>query len=57
MLRGAIIAVPVANLLAHQFATRVAPHYAAREGVVRFGVEAGIGRDSRNSHSRQRCDK
>jgi uncharacterized protein len=32
-LRGAVIAVPLANLLAHQFATRVAPHYAAREGV------------------------
>jgi predicted deacylase len=32
-LKGALIAVPLANLLAHQFATRVAPHYAAREGV------------------------
>jgi uncharacterized protein len=32
-LKGAVIAVPLANLLAHQFATRVAPHYAAREGV------------------------
>ncbi|HEY7142574.1 MAG TPA: succinylglutamate desuccinylase/aspartoacylase family protein [Methylomirabilota bacterium] len=32
-LRGAVIAVPLANMLAHQFATRVAPHYAAREGV------------------------
>ena len=32
-LRGAVIAVPVANILAHQSATRVAPHYAAREGV------------------------
>jgi uncharacterized protein len=32
-LKGAIVAVPLANLLAHQFATRVAPHYAAREGV------------------------
>src|SRR5258706_6729776 len=32
-LRGAVIAVPIASLLAHQFATRVAPHYAAREGV------------------------
>jgi uncharacterized protein len=32
-LEGAIIAVPLANLLAHQAATRVAPHYAAREGV------------------------
>jgi predicted deacylase len=32
-LHGAIIAVPLANLLAHQVATRVAPHYAAREGV------------------------
>lgn len=32
-LKGAIIAVPLANLLAHQMATRVAPHYAAREGV------------------------
>jgi predicted deacylase len=32
-LTGAVIAVPLANLLAHQFATRVAPHYAAREGV------------------------
>jgi predicted deacylase len=32
-LGGAVIAVPLANLLAHQFAMRVAPHYAAREGV------------------------
>ena len=32
-LAGAVIAVPLANLLAHQFATRIAPHYAAREGV------------------------
>ncbi|HSC24302.1 MAG TPA: succinylglutamate desuccinylase/aspartoacylase family protein [Casimicrobiaceae bacterium] len=36
-LRGAIVAVPLANLLAHQFATRVAPHYAAREGVAFAG--------------------
>lgn len=36
-LRGAIIAVPVANLLAHHFATRVPPHYAAREGVAFAG--------------------
>jgi len=36
-LNGAVIAVPVANLLAHQFATRVAPHYAAREGVAFAG--------------------
>jgi len=36
-LRGAIIAVPLANLLAHQAATRVAPHYAAREGVAFAG--------------------
>jgi predicted deacylase len=32
-LSGALIAVPVANVLSHHFATRVAPHYAAREGV------------------------
>ncbi len=32
-IRGAVIAVPLANMLAHQFASRVAPHYAAREGV------------------------
>jgi predicted deacylase len=32
-LRGAVVAVPIANLLAHQAATRVPPHYAAREGV------------------------
>ena len=31
------IAVPIANLLAHQFATRVPPHYAAREGVAFAG--------------------
>lgn len=37
LLRGALIAVPLANLLAHQFATRVAPHYAAREGVAFAG--------------------
>jgi predicted deacylase len=36
-LKGAIIAVPLANLLAHQFATRVAPHYASREGVAFAG--------------------
>lgn len=36
-LRGAIVAVPVANLLAHQFATRVPPPYAAREGVAFAG--------------------
>jgi uncharacterized protein len=36
-LKGAIIAVPLANLLAHQFATRVPPHYAAREGVAFAG--------------------
>lgn len=35
-LAGAIVIVPVANLLAHQFATRIAPHYASREGVA-FG--------------------
>ena len=34
---GAVIAVPIANLLAHQFATRVPPHYAAREGVAFAG--------------------
>jgi predicted deacylase len=32
-LKGAVIAVPLANLLAHQAANRVSPHYAAREGV------------------------
>ena len=32
-LRGAVIAVPLANMLAHQFASRIPPHYAAREGV------------------------
>jgi predicted deacylase len=32
-LRGAIVAVPVANVLAHQAACRVSPQYAAREGV------------------------
>jgi len=32
-LKGAIIAVPVANVLAHQAACRVSPQYAAREGV------------------------
>ena len=36
-LRGAIVAVPIANLLAHQVATRVPPHYAAREGVAFAG--------------------
>ncbi|MEP7206050.1 MAG: succinylglutamate desuccinylase/aspartoacylase family protein [Casimicrobiaceae bacterium] len=36
-LKGAILAVPLANLLAHQFATRVAPHYAAREGIAFAG--------------------
>ena len=36
-LAGAVIAVPLANLIAHQFATRVAPHYAAREGVAFAG--------------------
>ncbi len=36
-LKGAVVAVPVANMLAHQFATRVAPHYAAREGVAFAG--------------------
>jgi predicted deacylase len=36
-LAGAVIAVPLANLMAHQFATRVAPHYAAREGVAFAG--------------------
>jgi predicted deacylase len=36
-LKGAVIAVPLANILAHQFATRVAPHYAAREGVAFAG--------------------
>jgi len=36
-LKGAIVAVPLANLLAHQAATRVAPHYAAREGVAFAG--------------------
>ena len=36
-LKGAVIAVPLANLLAHQFATRVPPHYAAREGVAFAG--------------------
>ena len=36
-LKGAIIAVPLANLLAHQVATRVPPHYAAREGVAFAG--------------------
>ena len=36
-LEGAIIAVPLANLLAHQVATRVPPHYAAREGVAFAG--------------------
>lgn len=35
-LAGAVVIVPVANLLAHQFATRIAPHYASREGVA-FG--------------------
>ena len=32
-LRGAIVAVPTANVLAHQAACRVSPQYAAREGV------------------------
>ena len=36
-LRGVIILVPLANLLAHQFAARVPPHYAAREGVAFAG--------------------
>ncbi len=36
-LKGAVIAVPMANLLAHQFATRIPPHYAAREGVAFAG--------------------
>src|SRR4029077_6743515 len=36
-LKGAVIAVPIANLLAHQFAMRVPPHYAAREGVAFAG--------------------
>jgi predicted deacylase len=36
-LKGAIVVVPLANLLAHQFATRVPPHYAAREGVAFAG--------------------
>jgi predicted deacylase len=36
-LRGAIIIVPVANLLAHQAATRIAPQYGAREGVAFAG--------------------
>jgi predicted deacylase len=36
-INGAVIAVPLANLLAHQVATRVAPHYAAREGVAFAG--------------------
>jgi predicted deacylase len=37
VLKGAIIAVPLANLLGHQFATRVPPHYAAREGIAFAG--------------------
>jgi predicted deacylase len=32
-LRGAVILVPAANLLAHQAASRIAPHYGVREGV------------------------
>jgi uncharacterized protein len=32
-LRGAIVAVPIANPLAHQAACRVAPQYATREGI------------------------
>ena len=36
-LKGAVVAVPLANLMAHQVATRVAPHYAAREGVAFAG--------------------
>ena len=32
-LRGAIVAVPVANVLAHHAACRVSPQYTAREGV------------------------
>lgn len=32
-LRGAIVAVPIANPLAHQAACRVSPQYAAREGI------------------------
>src|SRR5262245_29578444 len=31
-LRGAVILVPAANLLAHQAASRIAPHYGVREG-------------------------
>jgi predicted deacylase len=31
-LRGAIILVPAANLLAHQAGNRIAPHYGSREG-------------------------
>src|SRR5262249_167707 len=31
-LRGAVVMVPVANLLAHQMASRIAPHYGVREG-------------------------
>src|SRR5262249_21307307 len=30
--RGAVIIVPAANLLAHQAASRIAPHYGVREG-------------------------
>jgi predicted deacylase len=31
-LRGALVMVPAANLLAHQAASRIAPHYGVREG-------------------------
>lgn len=31
-LRGGVIIVPVANVLAHQSASRIAPHYGVREG-------------------------
>jgi uncharacterized protein len=36
-LRGAIVGVPVANVLAHQAGTRISPHYGAREGVAFAG--------------------
>jgi predicted deacylase len=32
-MKGAVVMVPGANLLAHQAATRIAPHYGVREGV------------------------
>lgn len=32
-MRGAVVIVPGANLLAHHAATRIAPHYGVREGV------------------------